>query len=432
MSKAATPAPQNIEPKEYEALSNLYHYKEYLIRAIPHKDLQKNNTLIPILQETTQKTAKVYPIPNSCHGSTGSILVITNSHNKITTIEVVWKGAVIDYFLALGASCYQKIKEVALKLLNTIVQDHQFSQQITIGVSGHGLGGALAQYFFTDLVCIINKNSDTKYEDLAPNRSPSSLNMANIQIIELTAFNSVGVAEDTYYNAQECTEQFIKKGGTVKAYYSLSDGDLLQELGKTSILIKKSSYYNSSNPTIVLFKLNKPKYIQDLTDTKSFYFLVVRGLAYLSFSKIIEAFTNLITLITNNNVAPVARLAIGGAATGAANIMNIINRITNIAGKVGISIVVVQELLIQLFVAYKMHSNINTNFDRYKFKFDYSPTIINNPNMLPTMYTDLITNKNGILTKCLGFSDFFSNKEPKNSCSNPHLPNQKARCKLKI
>lgn len=186
---------------------------------------------------------KVQRIETENQGLVGELLipaVPTDNH----TIYISWTGTEgiaslwLDTEHAPGAASYQKEETQILAQINDAVKAHyeQTKQKVNLVMTGHSLGGALAQNCFVSLQDAIVQHSENPESDETKKRESSYLTNTFIQGLQLGVWNSAGVPKAVAERSNENAAKLKKAGVTQSAYYGMVAGDMLQTVGQGSIL----------------------------------------------------------------------------------------------------------------------------------------------------------------------------------------------------
>jgi len=334
--------PVNAQTKRYlnkQKLKNIIAYKEHLVR-----DFKASQT--------------------SIHQVGSSIEIVWHSNSGSS----IWD---LNSTKEPGLKYYQKNRKALFESLNKLVKKitkNNTGQRVIIGVSGHGLNGALAQYCLTDLAGIINSNSKKTIPS-------NQLNGNNIHGLELTAFNSVGVNEDTYKKAAQYSVHLSQLPNKIPitAYYSLNDGDGIQQIGKYNILAEAEPYISN----VYVFKFKQPKFWQKIKETlqSSKFILLLNQLAGLSTLSASLNILSALSIVSNNN-----------RETYSKNIY--LNSLFTIAA------IQLQSVITQAMGTWVAHTTINSKFSpdsNAKFYTDFE--ILNNLNDSEKTTKELLHNK---------------------------------------
>lgn len=211
------------------------------------------------------------------HSSLVGYIVEIDDHKLTPRVEIIWRGThnLASAHMDLesdgaGAKSYQAARKRIIPQINAVIEHlhNKTGARVIVGVSGHSLGGALAQRCLTDLACsmvqndadqkkISEQNTDSKINqqytneiiDLASKhgfeaKDRENININNILKLELGAFNSTGVDNNTYNNSHKFSEYlqnpFYKykqgKSFSITADYCLNSRDGVQQTGSKNIL----------------------------------------------------------------------------------------------------------------------------------------------------------------------------------------------------
>lgn len=285
-------------------MNRLLH-REYLAHTLAYVDKDiEGNTLaddttirIPSFSSIDGKLvdATVHRIETGHDSLVGYILEI-DDHEHPPRVEIVFRGThnIASGHMDLesggaGAQSYDEANERIISQINAVVEHLAVKTggRVIIGSSGHSLGGALAQRCITDIACamvqndadtrISNKSSTTsKINQACTNRiitlanksgfaakNRNHLNINNILKLELGAFNSTGVDDETYHQAHYFSEYLQNsfygykqgKSFSITADYCLNSRDGVQQTGKKNI------FANCPFANVNLFKFNPPRNI---------------------------------------------------------------------------------------------------------------------------------------------------------------------------
>jgi hypothetical protein len=261
--------------------------KEYLAKFLIYKNKdiagnllsEQSTVVIPVANNhdnydynikkyTSIKNAEVYKIITGHNGLVGYMLISTDPLNP--KIDIVWRGTYDQASASInlqadsaGDASYKEASKRIILQINAAVEylTSQTEQPITISISGHSLGGALAQYCLTDIMqalvqnnCLdnIKDNPHARYkeeyikniQELAINdkfavQDITHLNLNNIHKLELGAFNSTGVSEavynDAHYYSEYLQNNFYagkKHRFSINADYVINSRDGVQQTGK--------------------------------------------------------------------------------------------------------------------------------------------------------------------------------------------------------
>ena len=229
--------------------------REYLAHVLAYENLSDGDLItLPRANSKFIEKVIVHKIETDCDGLIGYILEIQD-FDYIPRVEILWRGthnlASLHMDLETGGPGAISYNNARLKVITKInkVIDHLYKktgERIIVGVSGHSLGGALAQRCFTDLLGVKVRNNH------------NAISSDKILKLELAVFNSAGVDEETYKKANRYSEYFNETGSkqksrafSITADYCLNDGDGIQQVGRKNILVG-SPWVN-----VNLFKFNQ-------------------------------------------------------------------------------------------------------------------------------------------------------------------------------
>jgi hypothetical protein len=284
-------------------MMNRLIHREYLAHTLAYidKDLEDNPLTdgsvikVPSFSSINGKMvdAVVHKIETGHKSLVGYVLEI-DDHEHPPRVEIVFRGthnmasAHMDLeFGGAGAQSYHEARERIISQINAVVEHVSVKSggRVIVGVSGHSLGGALAQRCIADLACaMVQNDADLRVSHKPANASkinaPSAshiidlantagfaaehrnhLNIHNILKLELAAFNSTGIDDNTYRQAHFFSEYLQnpfyghkqKKVFSITADYCLNSRDGVQQTGSKNI------FANCPFSNVNLFKFNPPR-----------------------------------------------------------------------------------------------------------------------------------------------------------------------------
>jgi hypothetical protein len=274
----------------------LAHTLAYVDKDIDGNPLEDGSVIrVPSFSSISGKMvdATVHKIETGHDSLVGYVLEI-NDHESTPRVEILFRGThnVASAHMDLesggaGAKSYHEARERIISQINAVVEHVAVKSggRVILGVSGHSLGGALAQRCIADIACSmvqndadlrvsnkpattskINAESANHIIDLA-NKSGfaaenrNHLNIHNILKLELAAFNSTGVDDKTYHQAHYFSEYLQNsfygykqgKSFSITADYCLNSRDGVQQTGSKNI------FANCPFTNLNLFKFNPPR-----------------------------------------------------------------------------------------------------------------------------------------------------------------------------
>jgi hypothetical protein len=248
--------------------------REYLAHVLAYEDLTDGASIVlPGVNSKPIEKVIVHKIETGCDGLVGYILEI-NDPSGAPRVEIIWRGTHNRSSMHMdlesggpGAVSYEKARLRIIFQINTIIKHlyEKTGDRVIVGVSGHSLGGALAQRCFTDLAAAMVQNES--FKNLHKNNTTievankhgftfddrSAINLDKICKLELGAFNSAGVDNKTYENSKLFSEYLHRESFTITADYCLNDRDGVQQVGEKNILA------DCRFANVNLFKFNSPR-----------------------------------------------------------------------------------------------------------------------------------------------------------------------------
>lgn len=284
-------------------MMNRLIHREYLAHTLAYvdKDIEGNPLAddaiisIPSFSSVNGKmvNATVHKIETGHDSLIGYILEI-DDHEHTPRVEIVFRGThnLASAHMDLesggaGAKSYDEANERIISQINAVVEHVAVKSggRVIVGVSGHSLGGALAQRCIADIACaMVQNDADTRISNKPTNaskineesanhiitlannsgfasKSRNHLNIHNILKLELGAFNSTGIDDKTYNQAHYFSEYLQNsfygykqgKSFSITADYCLNSRDGVQQTGR------KNVFANCPFANLNLFKFNPPR-----------------------------------------------------------------------------------------------------------------------------------------------------------------------------
>lgn len=278
---------------EHALMMNRLIHREYLAHTLAYVNLVDGTTMKIPGMNGKMVDAIVHKIETGNDSLVGYVFEINDPQGP-PRIEIAFRGthnmssAHMDLECGgAGAVSYFNAREGIVSQVNAIVEHLVVKSggRVILGVSGHSLGGALAQRCMVDIACsMVQNDGDARISNKPANVSKISavyakpiinlanksgleretrehINIHNIFKLELGVFNSTGVDDESYNKAHYFSEYLQnsfygynkKKAFSITADYCLNSRDGVQQTGRRNI------FANCPFTNLNLFKFNPPR-----------------------------------------------------------------------------------------------------------------------------------------------------------------------------